>query len=180
MPISKSALTQLLLNINTNLGDSTNHTALAAALDQNLTAGQEQIAATFVPLARKPPYVVIVPGRTALQRPSNHRRKQVQVHLHLVHQQLSRPDNAAELLGTDAVEGVDTLQTSILEALERSAPYDDGTHVTGGAFSGYVTQTAVRNCLGLDLLAPTPVVVEGFPGIYLKSELRLQYLVITN
>lgn len=177
--LTKSDRTRLLLNVSNNLADTTNH-ADVDALKHVVTQGKEQIAATFVPLPRKPPYAVITMGRVALERPANYRRDRPTVIVHLVHQVLTDSKHFATLIGTAAIDGIDTLQQAVLTALERSRPYNDGTHITGAAFAGYVTQANVINCLGIELGEPDLVVIDRFPGIYLKSELTLEYQVITG
>lgn len=174
--LTKSDRTFVLQNIGVNLADAVRHPDVANLKHQTAT-GKEQIAPVFLELTRPPPYAVIVPDLTTFLQPQNSRRDAFRVVIHMVHRVLHSPKHFRLLMGTTAIDGIDTLQQAVLDALQRVKPFNDGIHV---AANGYTTQVRVLKATARDITAPAFVVREVQQGVMLKNELTMEYDLIVG
>jgi hypothetical protein len=170
MPATDSSFTTLLENLEATFTDSTNFSAVAAALTHSTKTSH--VAPAFVPLMQATPYVVIVPGRKE-STDNLGRRDTHQVELHLVHGVLSSPEHYYTVVGTAATEGILTLAEEIEQAVSRPEPFNHAPYNTAPYTA--LTNVHVGWCSGWSAveLAQLPLL----EGLYAKQTLTIEYVI---
>jgi hypothetical protein len=128
-------VTTLLENIETNLGDTTNYSAIATPLGVVWASGE------FVLHPKASPYAVIVPGAPEpVESGPTVAMFWQPVDLFIVMRRLKTKKGERSLLGTSTVNGLETLAKDARQSLCRVSPYNH--NVPSGS---YTTQTGVLN-----------------------------------
>lgn len=114
-------VTTLLENIQINLQDTDNYSAIANALKA------VEIRGEFALLEKQATYAVIVPGEPdPLYDTVTFSCFWQPVTVYLVLRRLKNKTGDRTLLGTDSVNGLDTMVKDARQALNRSSPYYNG------------------------------------------------------